>query len=60
MSADPDILETEKEIVDEFGLFDSWDDKYEYIIDLGKNWLRWILLIKRMITGSGVASHRFG
>ena len=36
MSADPDILETEKEIVDEFGLFDSWDDKYEYIIDLGK------------------------
>lgn len=36
MSADPDILETEKEIVAEFGLFDSWDDKYEYIIDLGK------------------------
>lgn len=36
MSADPDILETEKEIVDEFGLFDSWDDKYEYIIELGK------------------------
>ena len=36
MSADLDILETEKEIVAEFGLFDSWDDKYEYIIDLGK------------------------
>ena len=30
------IEETEKEIVDEFSLFDSWDDKYEYIIDLGK------------------------
>jgi cysteine desulfuration protein SufE len=30
------IKETEKEIIDEFGLFDSWDDKYEYIIDLGK------------------------
>jgi cysteine desulfuration protein SufE len=30
------ILEIEKEIVDEFSLFDSWDDKYEYIIDLGK------------------------
>jgi cysteine desulfuration protein SufE len=30
------IAETEKEIVEEFGLFDSWDDKYEYIIDLGK------------------------
>jgi len=27
---------TEKEIVEEFALFDSWDDKYEYIIDLGK------------------------
>ena len=36
MNADLDILETEKEIVAEFGLFDSWDDKYEYIIDLGK------------------------
>ena len=30
------IAETEKEIIEEFALFDSWDDKYEYIIDLGK------------------------
>ena len=30
------IAATEQEIVDEFSLFDSWDDKYEYIIDLGK------------------------
>ena len=30
------IAETEKEIAEEFSLFDSWDDKYEYIIDLGK------------------------
>ena len=30
------IQETEEEIVDEFLLFDSWEDKYEYIIDLGK------------------------
>lgn len=30
------IEEIEDEIVDEFSLFDSWDDKYEYIIDLGK------------------------
>jgi cysteine desulfuration protein SufE len=36
MSTKPTIAETEKEIVEEFGLFDSWDDKYEYIIDLGK------------------------
>jgi cysteine desulfuration protein SufE len=30
------IEETEKEIIEEFSLFDSWDDKYEYIIDMGK------------------------
>jgi cysteine desulfuration protein SufE len=30
------IQEIEKEIVEEFALFDSWDDKYEYLIDLGK------------------------
>ena len=30
------IEEKEQEIVEEFALFDSWDDKYEYIIDLGK------------------------
>lgn len=36
MSEQNKIEETEKEIVEEFSLFDSWDDKYEYIIDLGK------------------------
>jgi cysteine desulfuration protein SufE len=36
MSPDLSILETEKEIIGEFALFDSWDDKYEYIIDMGK------------------------
>ena len=36
MNARPPIEEVEKEIVEEFSLFDSWDDKYEYIIDLGK------------------------
>lgn len=30
------IEQTETEIVEDFALFDSWDDKYEYIIDLGK------------------------
>ena len=30
------IAAIENEIADEFSLFDSWDDKYEYIIDLGK------------------------
>ncbi|MDB5024191.1 MAG: Fe-S metabolism protein SufE [Mucilaginibacter sp.] len=27
---------SEKEIIEDFSLFDSWEDKYEYIIDLGK------------------------
>ena len=36
MSDQKNIQAIEKEIVDEFSLFDSWDDKYEYIIDLGK------------------------
>jgi cysteine desulfuration protein SufE len=30
------IEELEEEIVENFSLFDSWDEKYEYIIDLGK------------------------
>jgi cysteine desulfuration protein SufE len=36
MSSHKTIQETEKEIAEEFSLFGSWDDKYEYIIDLGK------------------------
>jgi|SRR5450432_5759 len=36
MSPQLSILETEREIIEEFALFDSWDDKYEYIIDMGK------------------------
>lgn len=31
------IKEIEEEIVDEFEMFDSWMDKYEYIIELGKS-----------------------
>ena len=36
MSEYQSIEVIEAEIVEEFSLFDSWDDKYEYIIDLGK------------------------
>ena len=39
MSVQKSIEEIEAEIDDEFSLFDSWDDKYEYIIDLGKKLL---------------------
>ena len=36
MNDQKSIEEIEGEIIEEFSLFDSWDDKYEYIIDLGK------------------------
>ena len=31
------IKETQEEIVEEFALFDEWMEKYQYIIDLGKD-----------------------
>jgi cysteine desulfuration protein SufE len=36
MSDHKKIEDIEAEIKEEFSLFDSWEDKYEYIIDLGK------------------------
>ncbi len=30
------IEEIQKEIIDEFGFFEDWDDKYRHIIDMGK------------------------
>lgn len=36
MNDNKTIQETEEEIVEAFSLFDSWEEKYEYIIDLGK------------------------
>ena len=36
MNENKTIAEIEQEIIEEFSLFDSWDEKYEYIIDLGK------------------------
>ncbi len=30
------IEDAKQSIVDEFGLFDSWVDRYEYIVELGK------------------------
>ena len=31
------IKEIQNEIIDEFSMFDDWMQRYEYIIDLGKN-----------------------
>ncbi len=36
MEQRPAIPQIEDEIVEEFELFDNWEDKYEYIIDMGK------------------------
>ncbi len=31
------IKEIQDEIVDEFSMFEDWDDRFQYVIDLGKN-----------------------
>ncbi len=31
-----DVHETEQEIVEDFALFDDWEQKYQYIIELGQ------------------------
>jgi len=31
------IVEIQKEIINDFEIFESWTEKYEYLIDLGKN-----------------------
>lgn len=36
MSEHKTITAIEAEIVEDFSLFDTWDEKYEYIIDMGK------------------------
>lgn len=33
---DTDISRSQAELIDEFGLFDNWLDRYEYLIDLGR------------------------
>lgn len=30
------IKEIQEEIIDEFSMFDEWDERYQYVIDLGK------------------------
>ena len=32
-----EIEQAQEELIDEFSLFDSWIDRYQYIIDLGRN-----------------------
>ena len=34
--AEKSIEEIEKELIDNFSLFDNWDEKYEYLIELGQ------------------------
>lgn len=36
MNEEKNIAQIENEIIEDFSLFDSWDEKYEYIIELGK------------------------
>jgi cysteine desulfuration protein SufE len=36
MEPTKNIKEVEQDLVDDFAMFESWEDKYEYLIDLGK------------------------
>lgn len=36
METSPSISAIEKEIIGDFSMFETWEEKYEYIIDLGK------------------------
>jgi cysteine desulfuration protein SufE len=36
MSETKSITELEQVLIDDFSLFDTWEEKYEYLIDLGK------------------------
>ncbi|MEO5649972.1 MAG: SufE family protein [Ginsengibacter sp.] len=36
MNKNQTIEETQEEIIEDFSLFDDWEGKYEYLIDLGK------------------------
>jgi cysteine desulfuration protein SufE len=36
MNNHPNITEISNQLVEDFSLFDNWEDKYEYLIDLGK------------------------
>ena len=36
MKAVKPILEIEQELMDDFSMFETWEEKYEYLIDLGK------------------------
>lgn len=37
MQENKSLQEAENEVVDTFSVYDEWLDKYEYLIDLGKN-----------------------
>lgn len=37
MQENKSLQESENEVVDTFSMYDEWLDKYEYLIDLGKN-----------------------
>ena len=35
-SSNNEIVDEVNAIIDEFGFFDDWEDKYAYLIDMGK------------------------
>ena len=37
MSEQTSTAEVQRELIEEFGLFDDWTDRYQYLIDLGRS-----------------------
>lgn len=54
------IADIQQEIVEEFSLFDTWEEKYEYLIDLGKKLPPIDPLFKTEENKIKAASLRFG
>ncbi|HRH38725.1 MAG TPA: SufE family protein [Flavobacteriales bacterium] len=37
MTASPSLAQTQQELIDEFAMFTDWQDRYEHLIELGKD-----------------------
>ena len=54
------LSDRQQEIIDEFEFYDSWMDKYQYLIDLGKDLEPLEEAEKMRRIWSGAASRRYG
>ena len=60
LAASPEILEAQRELVETFALLEDWTDRYQYIIDLGRQAERFPTPGRSRRTGCTAASRRSG